>query len=200
LLLLLGPGCGARGLARGALVALAALVRAAACAALDPGRGDHGDAVLLERLAEDPADAHRSLLLKTSSPGRYSGETRDYIVQELVMGDKYTASQAGAMGPQAHAHHMTFNQVWNQASGSIDLDRLASELGALRAELKRLAAQPEQDMAVGAIAAAEQAASQKDGPRALEYLARAGQWALDIAGKIGVTVASEALKKALGLK
>jgi hypothetical protein len=35
-------------------------------------------------------------------------------VQEQIMGDKYVVSQAGAVGPEAHAHDMTFNQIWNQ--------------------------------------------------------------------------------------
>jgi hypothetical protein len=33
----------------------------------------------------------------------------------------------------------------------------------------------------------------------IEYLAKAGKWALEAATKIGVSVATEALKKSLGM-
>ncbi len=35
-------------------------------------------------------------------------------------------------------------------------------------------------------------------PLVLQHLKNAGKWALDVATKIGVSVASEALKKSLG--
>ena len=44
------------------------------------------------------------------------------------MGDKYIAGQVGAQGPSAHAHDMTFNQLWSQSGQSIDLQALATEL------------------------------------------------------------------------
>jgi hypothetical protein len=46
---------------------------------------------------------------------------------------------------------------------------------------------------------AEQAAEDGDGQTALEYLKKAGKWALDVAKEIGVSVASEALKTALNV-
>ena len=46
---------------------------------------------------------------------------------------------------------------------------------------------------------AEVAAKNGDGPKALEHLQNAGQWALDVALKIGVPVAIAALKTALGV-
>ena len=47
---------------------------------------------------------------------------------EQTMGDKYIAGQIGAQGPGAHAHDMTFNQLWSQSGQSIDLQALATEL------------------------------------------------------------------------
>jgi hypothetical protein len=45
------------------------------------------------------------------------------------MGDPYKISgQAGTVGPNAHAHHNTFNQLVNQFNQSIDLSALAKEL------------------------------------------------------------------------
>lgn len=120
-------------------------------------------------------------------------------IGEFIMGDKYTVGQAGAVGLSSHAHDMTFNQIWNQASSSTDLSVLANELAQLRTNLKGQSTEPDHDVAVGEIASAEVAAQKRDGPTAMKHLARAGKWALDVATKIGVPVAAEALKKAMGL-
>jgi hypothetical protein len=116
-----------------------------------------------------------------------------------VSGDVYSAGQAGAMGPNAHAEHMTFQQIWNQQAGGIDLPALAADLATLRGALQREATAPEHFVALGQVAAAEMAASKADGPTALSHLKDAGRWTLDIATKIGVGVATVALKSALGL-
>ena len=122
---------------------------------------------------------------------------------ELIMGDKmrdkYTAGQAGAIGPGAHAHDMTFNQIWNEAKEGIDLSILTRELAELRSKLKDEATEPEHDTSIGAIASAESSAKEGNGPKALEYLSKAGKWAFDKATKIGVPVATKALMVALGL-
>ena len=43
--------------------------------------------------------------------------------------------QTGAVGPGAHAHDMTFNQIWNAAKDGIDLSALSKELAELRSKL-----------------------------------------------------------------
>ena len=110
------------------------------------------------------------------------------------MRDQYKAGQVGAMGPGAHAHDITFNQIWNENKDDIDLQALAFELSKLRLKLKEEASEPEHDSSIGAIASAESYAKKGDGPKVLEYLSKAGKWALDTATKIGVPVATEALK------
>ena len=55
----------------------------------------------------------------------------------------------------------------------------------------------EQDEAMGAIAKAEAAAANGDGPAALSHLGAAGTWALGVAEKIGSAVAADALKRVL---
>jgi hypothetical protein len=119
--------------------------------------------------------------------------------QEIIMGGKYVTGQAGAVGPGAHAHDMTFGQIWSQVEKSIDLPSLAEELGLLRQSMKKEATEPELDVAVGAIATAEQAAKAGNGPKALESLKSAGKWALDLSEKIGVGGATAAIKTALGV-
>ena len=113
------------------------------------------------------------------------------------MGDNYTADQAGAMGPQAHAHDMSFHQVSVQQLGHLDMRTLAVELATLRHEMRQTAAEPEQDVAIGQIAAAEIAAQKGDTSSVMRHLKSAGKWAFDVATKIGVSVASEAIKKSM---
>ncbi len=94
---------------------------------------------------------------------------------------------------------VVFQQVWNDAGGSIDLLKLADDLSKLRAEMKKDATEPEHDVAIGNVSMAEKAAKEGNGPKALEYLKAAGKWALDIWKEIGVSVASDTLKKVIGL-
>ena len=131
--------------------------------------------------------------------GRYEFGTRG-IFTEVVMGDQYNNSgQAGAIGPNAHAHDMTFQQIWKGISDKVDLSTLAVELAKLGVAMESEAKQPSEKFAVGAIAAAEESAKQNDGPKAMEYLKSAGKWAFSVAEKIGVGVATAALKSSLGI-
>lgn len=119
--------------------------------------------------------------------------------QEVVMGDQYQAGQAGAMGPNASTTGSTFQLIWQQNEGKLDLKSLASELETLRKAMRQEATDAQHDVAIGEVAAAQTAASAGDGPKAIEHLRNAGKWALDIASKIGVGVATAALKSGLGI-
>lgn len=118
--------------------------------------------------------------------------------KEVTMRDRYDVKgQTGAVGAGAHAQDMTFNQIWNENKNDINLPALAAELSKLRLKLKDKATEAEHYSSMGAIASAESCAKKGDGPEALEYLSKAGKWALGIAEKIGVPVATEALKVAV---
>lgn len=120
------------------------------------------------------------------------------------MSDTYNVSgQAGAVGQNAHAHDMTFNQlqqVGRQIEQSMDLAALATELEVLRQALKKESATEEHDSAVADVGKAKKAAEAKDSAKLAEYLKSAGKWAFDVATKIGVSLASEALKHSMGMK
>jgi hypothetical protein len=132
---------------------------------------------------------------------RVAGEpaSAQMLIGELNTGDTYTAGQVGAMGPQAEAHDTSFQEINAQRFNQIDTQMLAVELATLRQEMRRAATGPEEDVAIGQIAAAEVAAKQGDAAGAVRLLKSAGKWALEIASKIGVNVASEVIKKSVGL-
>ncbi len=142
-------------------------------------------------------------LEELTKPGKYSAGSITVFEagsrQEKAMGDINKVVGQGVAGRNAHVHDVTFQQMWNQAGGNINLGKLADELSQLRDAMKKEASSRDQDRAVGEIAAAEEAARDNDGPTALERLKAAGKWALDVATKIGVGVATAALKSALGL-
>ncbi len=126
-----------------------------------------------------------------------NGDT--YVHQEIIMGDKYTAGQVGAQGPGAIAAHMTFTHIGDSDQRSINLEALAGELGTLRQHLKSIATTAAHDVAVGCVAAAEGEAKRGNREAALASLAKAGQWALDVAQTIGLGVVANVLSKLIGL-
>lgn len=173
---------------------------AAACDdEIRPGQQDS----LLESLGKslEELQMRPNLQRKTLDYTQMWGNTAQVIIGEeiTIMRDKYSAEQVGAQGPGAHAHDMTFNQLWNQVNESIDLTSLAKELSQLRQEMRKIATDAEHDISIGSIAMAEAAAEAGDGPTALQHLAKAGKWALNAATNIGTGIAVAALKAALGI-
>jgi hypothetical protein len=136
---------------------------------------------------------------------RYSdwfGFTIVNIQEAHHVGDTYNVpGQAGAVGPNVHAHDMTFNQITTPSGQTIDLAQLAEQLSILRSKMKEQAAASgqDQDEVVGAIASAEKAAKQGKRSEVLESLAKAGKWALEVATSIGAGLAVEAIKAAMGM-
>jgi hypothetical protein len=62
-----------------------------------------------------------------ASRGEYRPGTQSVVnIREMIMGDQrrgdeYRFGQAGAVGPGAHAHHMNFNQIWNEQTKPVIL-------------------------------------------------------------------------------
>ncbi len=73
------------------------------------------------------------------------------------------------------------------------------ELSELREALKNKSYTIEQDQAVGEIADAEKAAKSGDGPGAIKHLKSAGKWVLDVSTNLGTNIATELIKKSMGL-
>lgn len=112
--------------------------------------------------------------------------------------DIYRGEKVGAIGPNAISKDTTFIEYCSMAEGS-DLTVLANELGKLKAEMQKTAAKTEQFESLLAVSAAEDAAMGGDIATVMEKLRATGSWVLDTATKIGVPVAVEAIKKAVGL-
>lgn len=120
--------------------------------------------------------------------------------KETVMGDKYEIhGPAVGVGRNVNIQTVNFNQLWDQSRSSLDLGKLANDLARLREAMAKESTGAEEYAAVGNVASAEVAAKKENGPSTLEYLFKAGKWALDVAIKIGVPVAIEALKKTVGM-
>ncbi|HWS87996.1 MAG TPA: hypothetical protein VN282_13585 [Pyrinomonadaceae bacterium] len=127
----------------------------------------------------------------------YGSTTYTQEINETMEQNKYKiiGGSHGAVGDQAVNYGNIYND-WKQGGG--DLQTLAQQLDTLRAELGKQANQASDYKAVAAVAEAAEAAKKEEGPTVFEHLKSAGQWAYDIALKVGVPVAVEALKKALG--
>ena len=167
------------------------------------GEMDLFDELFLAVGDADAIDRYTKMQLQAGD-GHYQSDTRREYVK-VVMGDErrgdtYNVSgQAGAVGPKAHVHDVNFYQGWQELEGDVDTSQLADELAKLREEMDRIGTDPDHRLAAGAVAAAEASARQNNGPKALEYLAAAGRWGLSVAEKIGVVVATAAIKTALGV-
>lgn len=117
------------------------------------------------------------------------------------MGDKYEISgQAGAVGPNANAHDMTFNQLVNHLEKSVDWTELAKQLSELRQEIaKREDQSPQTAIALGKVAEAEVAATEKNSPKVIESLKAAGKWTLDFAKEVGKDLVVDIIKQSMGM-
>jgi hypothetical protein len=94
------------------------------------------------------------------------------------------------------------NQITHihDVAGKIDLKQLAEELALLKAALKDKAQDTEHFVEMAEVAQAEKAAKANDRQGLLQHLKNVSAWTLDVATKIAVPLAVEALKLATGLK
>ena len=117
--------------------------------------------------------------------------------QEIKAGGHVVATSGE--GHTVTAGDLVFQQVWSEVGGSIDVPKLADDLVKLRKAMQQDATDTEHLEATVNVSKAAEAAKLGNGPKALEYLKAAGKWALDTATKIGTSVASNALTKAIGV-
>ena len=159
--------------------------------------------ILIEKLKSE-INIRRQILGKASNNfelrEKLMEKEKHPIFQEvLIMGDVYDVKQAGIVGKGAHADNVNFLQIWQDQQNKLDLNSLTNELSKLRDAMKSEATTAEHDLEMGAIAKAEIEAKKNNGPKVLEALSNVGKWTLEIAEKIGVGLATAAIKTTLGL-
>lgn len=119
---------------------------------------------------------------------------------DIIMGDKYEIrGQAAGVGRHAVAEGNTFQQVFAEAASGFDLPALADELGTLREALQVEASETGHYLALAEVSEAEKAARADDGSQTLQRLKAAGEWAFEVATKIGTSLAAKAIQASLGL-
>jgi hypothetical protein len=101
---------------------------------------------------------------------------------------------AGAIGDKAQGILMN-----KHTSDVGDLESLMQELRQLREVMKGEASNAEQFQALAHVAEAEEEAKKGNKEKALKALQLGGKWALDVATKIGTSLAGAYLKQTLGL-
>lgn len=116
------------------------------------------------------------------------------MAKNLTKGDKINVSrsQVGSIGRSSRASNIRQSQKNVSAP-------LAKDLARLQATLKKSAATPDQQADVDIVAAAKQAAAQGDESKARSLLGKVGGWVAETVREIGPPVATELVKKALGL-
>lgn len=147
----------------------------------------------LEISGEDSHAVERVALSLMQQAAHSDGGT----IEEVTYGDKYVV----VGGAIAVGREPVVNAVdsWNSFARCIERGDLADQLNALRRALRRLPEDDDIDSAIGALANAESAVKNGDGANALAWLGRVGTRALKIAQEIGTTLATEAIKRAMGL-
>lgn len=156
-----------------------------------------GQATAQTPVGEEPAGRTVQVVVNIFQSGAIAGPFAQG--QGVKMGDHYNVSgSAGAVGKNASASNFSIQgNVGNPAN--IDLEALALELAALRAEMKKSAESVDDDAAVVAVGKAQLAAEAGDKEAVFSHLKSAGKWSAGVATSLGVGVAAGAIKAALGL-
>ena len=121
---------------------------------------------------------------------------------EVHMGDKITVGAAQVVvGSNAKVDGgiTTHGSVNSAIDTKQNLIALADELATLRKALRQQGTLPEHDIALGSVAAAENAAREGNKTGAMDHLKGAGKWCLEVATKLGVEVAASAIKSSMGI-
>jgi uncharacterized protein YjbI with pentapeptide repeats len=136
-------------------------------------------------------------------------EQKRELIHKLELADMRAETYRDALSmtikePTILIEHLELNdykKIWLESQESTDgyRDKLIMELSELREALKNKSYTIEQDQAVGEIADAEKAAKSGDGPGAIKHLKSAGKWVLDVSTNLGTNIATELLKKSMGL-
>lgn len=125
----------------------------------------------------------------------------DSVEGDKIQGNKITSGRdSNVAGRDVNVSKSHITSYDRARYGKSDLKILAHELYEIREMLHHgQAVEPEEDLAIGRIAAAELAARDGDKRATLLHLKMLGSWVFDFATKVGASVTAEFAKKAIGL-
>ena len=103
------------------------------------------------------------------------------------------------IGGDSTGNVTNINQSIKSKMDSLDLSQLIDELSQLREAMAKEAKTDDESVAVAAVVQAKKAAQAKNREEMAKQLKAAGQWALDVATKIGIPLAIAAIKLSLGI-
>ena len=122
----------------------------------------------------------------------------NFTLVEGDMGNKTEiGTNYGIAGP-VQATTINFQQTWNELAKSVDVTNLVPELSQVVEVARQRASTPEQFDELSAVSKAIVEGKKGNNPGLIDHLTKAGMWILGIAKEIGVNVAEEALKRAMG--
>ncbi|MDN3548920.1 hypothetical protein [Mucilaginibacter aquaedulcis] len=125
-------------------------------------------------------------------------KTIQYIDKSIniKMEEKYNVShsQVGAIGSNAKSDNNTFQQIQYNVPSDINYEELQKGLSKLKSAMKDEAQTSDQFSALQNVAMAEEHAAKKDGSSVVKFLKAGGQWAIDTATKVGISVVTELIK------
>lgn len=120
-------------------------------------------------------------------------------IGDIILGDKNYAKH-GHVVKELHAQNINYYEnQWNNFVAQYDIKELEEELKLLREKLIQKATAPEHFTCIAEVVKATDEVKKKNGPKAMEFLKKAGKWTFDVATEIGTTVAAEVIKKAMGV-
>jgi hypothetical protein len=130
-----------------------------------------------------------------------AGTAHTYVINlgRTTVGDTYNIGNAGAVGPNSSANNVAINNVGSGHLPHVDSNVLREQLGQLRAEMLKAAKDGSDYEAIAAVVKAEEAVKKGETSSALASLRTSGKWALDIAIKIGLSVAAKAIEGKIGI-
>jgi hypothetical protein len=153
----------------------------------------------IEQVAEEQLDFWTRLKAEISlSSAKSVSIVINMQIPENKTGDIYIVGQAGAVGTGAIALGNNLQLIKTNLGQGIDPAVLGRELEKLRLAMRTAATTPDQDTALGHVAAAQIECKKGNMAGALESLKKAGKWAFEQAKEIGVEVAASAINKQLG--
>jgi len=138
------------------------------------------------------SQAGRDYLQRRNQPVAVPNSTGTTIHGNQIV----TYGSVGAIGQNSTGTVNTFTHCWARMESEVDLKELGHQLEILRMEFRKSATTRQDDVQLGLLAEAEDAAESNDGPRVLKALSSVGRAILETAERIGTDIAAKVIVEA----